>query len=152
MLSSFKVWLFLERVDFINTWRNFFSGVDIAVTGCRIIRCHTQYRQGTGLCLFYTIEQIFLKAFYRGDTVICRQNDMTMEQLKAIKPDIYCVGECWSGDTEVLEYYGAMNCFNFAMAQAEGVVATAAKGKNIANYLNYIQSHQASVIERIPTA
>jgi glycosidase len=49
-----------------------------------------------------------------------------MGELKKIKPDIYCVGECWSGETEVLDYYSAMNCFNFAMSQAEGVAATAA--------------------------
>ncbi|MBO5841846.1 MAG: hypothetical protein J6R46_02500, partial [Clostridia bacterium] len=90
-----------------------------------------------------------VKYIYYGDTAQSVAFwEWYMNELRAIKPDVYCVGECWSGDSEVLEYYPAMNCFNFTMAQAEGVVATAAKGKNIANYLNYIQSHQASVIEK----
>ena len=50
-----------------------------------------------------------------------------MEELRKIDPEIYCVGECWSGEGEILEYYGAMNCFNFAMSQAEGVIASAAR-------------------------
>ena len=92
-----------------------------------------------------------VKYIYYGDTARSVAFwEWYMDELRTIKPDVYCVGECWSGDSEVLEYYPAMNCFNFTMAQAEGVVATAAKGKNIANYLNYIQSHQASVIEKNP--
>lgn len=43
-----------------------------------------------------------------------------------------------------------MNCFNFTMSQAEGILATAAKGKNIANYTNYVQSYQKNVKEQNP--
>ena len=70
-----------------------------------------------------------VKYIYYGDTA--KSVDFWqwyMEQLLAIKPDIYCVGECWSGDNEILEYYTAMNCFNFATSQAEGIMASAAKG------------------------
>jgi len=73
-----------------------------------------------------------------------------LEELRASYPDIYCVGECWSGENEILEYYSAMNCFNFAMAQAEGVVATAAKGFSITTYTNYIESFQKKVLEKNP--
>lgn len=73
-----------------------------------------------------------------------------MEQLKAIKPDIYCVGECWSGENEVLEYYPAMNCFNFASAQAEGVFASAAKGFSLSKYTGYVASYQKKVLEKNP--
>jgi glycosidase len=71
-----------------------------------------------------------------------------MKELMAYKPDIYCVGECWSGETEILEYYTAMNCFNFAASQAEGVVANAAKGQNIYKYAGYIASFQQKVLEK----
>ena len=71
-----------------------------------------------------------------------------MEQLQEMKPDIYCVGECWSGDTEVLAYYGAMNCFNFTMSQAEGIFASAAKGGSMGTYTGYIESYQTEVLER----
>ena len=73
-----------------------------------------------------------------------------MDQLKAINPEIYCVGECWSGENEILDYYEAMNCFNFAIAQAEGVVASAAKGGSLSKYTNYIDSFQEKVFDRNP--
>lgn len=73
-----------------------------------------------------------------------------MEELRKLEPEIYCVGECWSGEGEILEYYGAMNCFNFAMSQAEGVIASAAKGQSMSNYTNYIASYQKKVWEKNP--
>lgn len=92
-----------------------------------------------------------VKYIYFGDTARSVEFwEWYMQELRAIKPDIYCVGECWSGDSEVLEYYPAMNCFNFTMSQAEGIVATAAKGKNIATYTNYVQNYQKSVKAKNP--
>ena len=87
-----------------------------------------------------------VKYIYYGDTE--RSVDFWkwyMAELRALKPDIYCVGECWSGETEILDYYAAMNCFNFATSQGEGVVASAAKGNSISNYTNYIESFQKKV-------
>ena len=92
-----------------------------------------------------------VKYIYYGDTE--RSVDFWewyMDELHKIKPDIYCVGECWSGETEILDYYGVMNCFNFAMSQAEGVAARAAKGSNIISYTNYIASYQKKVFEKNP--
>ena len=68
-----------------------------------------------------------------------------MDELKKIDPEIYCVGECWSGETEILDYYRALNCFNFAMSQAEGLAATAAKGQSIAKFTSYVESFQRKV-------
>jgi len=73
-----------------------------------------------------------------------------MSELRAYAPDIYCVGECWSGESEILEYYSSMNCFNFAMSQAEGTVASAAKGFTLSTYTNYIESYQKKVLEKNP--
>ena len=87
-----------------------------------------------------------IKYIYLGDT---KKNvefwEWYMDELRAYKPDIYCVGECWSGEGEILEYYGAMNCFNFAMSQAEGVVASAAKGQSISKYTGYVESYQNKI-------
>ena len=92
-----------------------------------------------------------VKYIYYGDTARSVEFwEWYMEELRKIKPDVYCVGECWSGETEILEYYGAMNCFNFAMAQAEGVVATSAKGKALSTYLNYVESYQQKVLDKNP--
>ncbi len=71
-----------------------------------------------------------------------------MDELRAYKPDIYCVGECWSGDTETLEYIEALNCFNFQMGQSEGYIANAAKEKDINVFTKYIERYQAQVKEK----
>ena len=92
-----------------------------------------------------------VKYIYYGDTARSVEFwQWYMEQLRAIKPDIYCVGECWSGETEILEYYGAMNCFNFAMAQAEGAAASAAKGQTMGKYTHYIEDFQTKVLAANP--
>ena len=88
-----------------------------------------------------------VKYIYYGDTErSVKFWEWYMDELKAIDPDIYCVGECWSGEGEILAYYSAMNCFNFAMSQAEGVVATAAKGNSINTYTRYVESYQDKIL------
>ena len=92
-----------------------------------------------------------VKYIYYGDTARSVEFwEWYMEQLRKIKPDIYCVGECWSGENEILDYYSAMNCFNFAMSQAEGVAATAAKGQAISKFTSYVESFQNKILERNP--
>lgn len=92
-----------------------------------------------------------VKYIYYGDTTRSVEFwDWYMGQLHAIKPDIYCVGECWSGETEILDYCEAMNCFNFAMSQAEGVIAGAAKGSSMSKYTNYVSAFQKKLIDRNP--
>ncbi len=92
-----------------------------------------------------------VKYIYYGDTE--RSVDFWkwyMDELHAIKPDVYCVGECWSGETEILDYYAAMNCFNFAMSQAEGTVAVAAKGNSLSNFTGYVERFQDKVEQANP--
>ena len=92
-----------------------------------------------------------VKYIYYGDTASCVEFwEWYMDELRKINPDIYCVGECWSGETEILEYYGAMNCFNFVVSQAEGVMASAAKGQSISKYTNYIEAFQDNMQEKNP--
>ncbi len=68
-----------------------------------------------------------------------------MAELKAYKPDIYCVGECWSGESEILQYVEALNCFNFQSGQAEGYITNAARGKGINSFTNYIEKYQDKI-------
>ena len=92
-----------------------------------------------------------VKYIYYGDTAKSVAFwEWYMDELRKIDPDIYCVGECWSGETEILDYYGAMNCFNFAMATAEGTVASAAKGFSLSKYTNYVESYQQKVLAANP--
>ena len=90
-----------------------------------------------------------IKYIYFGDAA--RSIDFWqwyMTQLKEINPEVYCVGECWSGDTEVLDYSVAMNCFNFTTSQAEGVLASAAKGTSISKYTGYVESYLTLLAEK----
>lgn len=92
-----------------------------------------------------------VKYIYYGDTARSVEFwEWYMDELRRINPDIYCVGECWSGETEILDYYDAMNCFNFAMSQAEGMVAKTAKTSSITQYTGYIASFQDKVQARNP--
>lgn len=87
-----------------------------------------------------------VKYIYFGDTARSVEFwQWYMDELRKIDPEIYCVGECWSGETEIMNYYSAMNCFNFAMSQAEGFAASAAKGTKIYKFTSYIDSFQEKV-------
>lgn len=88
-----------------------------------------------------------IKYIYYGDTAKSADFwEWYMDKLREYKPDIYCVGECWSGDPEVYKYYDAMNCFNFTMSGASGKVAMAAKGtESVYSYARYIQLYQDSI-------
>lgn len=66
-----------------------------------------------------------------------------VSELKKIKPDIYTVGEVWSGDGVTDIYYKqGLNCFNFTVSQTTGRIASAAKEDgNVTVYTKYIQSY-----------
>ncbi|MDO4565258.1 MAG: alpha-amylase family glycosyl hydrolase [Clostridia bacterium] len=90
-----------------------------------------------------------IKYVYYGDTAASADFwSWYMGELTALKPDIYCVGECWSNDAETLEYISALNCFNFQMAQAEGFIANAVKGTPMSVFTNYVENYQNSVLEQ----
>ena len=93
-----------------------------------------------------------IKYIYYGDTKTSVDFwNWYMSELRKIKSDIYCVGECWSGDTEILEYYSAMDCFGFGFAQQEGAIATAAKGvSRLTNYTSYVESMQKRIQSKNP--
>ena len=67
------------------------------------------------------------------------------DELRAIKPDVYMVGEVWDADGVIEQYYGAMNCFNFTVSQGEGLIAKAAAGGGVGTYTAYVESFLKSV-------
>ena len=67
------------------------------------------------------------------------------EELKAIAPNIWTVGEVWSSDAETDIYYPALNCFDFTVSQAEGLIAAAVKNGNVARYCSYVEEYTARV-------
>lgn len=49
-------------------------------------------------------------------------------ELKKLYPDIYLIGECWDNEAVILQYYKAMNCFNFTMAGGNSSLVGTVKG------------------------
>ena len=52
-------------------------------------------------------------------------------ELKKVKPDVYTVAEVWDSDSVTNQYAGSVNCFRFSASQAEGLLASTAKGGNV---------------------
>ena len=75
-----------------------------------------------------------------------------MEQLRAIKPDLYAVAEVWDGDPITYPYFAALNCFNFSMSQASGQIARAARGGYVSSYTDYVEQYIAEIQSRNPAA
>lgn len=90
-----------------------------------------------------------IKYIYYGSTTKSAAFwDWYMEQLRAIKPDIYTVGECWSGDSEVLQYYSATNCFSFDAGQVSGTIAGAAARGQIDVFAKHVEKFQTLAKEK----
>ena len=73
-------------------------------------------------------------------------------ELKKINPDVYTVAEVWDGDGIIWRYLGAFNCFHFATAQADGVIAETAKAGDVNKYVSALQSHLNSIHKANPEA
>lgn len=68
-----------------------------------------------------------------------------MDELRAIKPDIYTVAEVWDSDGVTERYFPALNCFNFTISQSSGLIATTAKAGDVNKYMGYLQSYLDSI-------
>ncbi|MBQ0125398.1 MAG: hypothetical protein KBS59_03635, partial [Clostridiales bacterium] len=66
-------------------------------------------------------------------------------ELQKIKSDVYTVGEVWSGDTVTYPYFEALNCFDFAMSQASGLIAETAKAGNVNMYTTYVEKYISNI-------
>ena len=67
------------------------------------------------------------------------------DALRGYCPGVYMVGEVWDSDGIVEQYYGAMNCFNFTVSQAEGLIAKAAAASGVSNYCSYVEGYLDAV-------
>ncbi len=62
-----------------------------------------------------------------------------MEDLRAIKPGIFTVAEVWDSDSVTSLYEPALDCFNFTMAQADGMISSTTKKGNVNGYTSYTE-------------
>ena len=68
-----------------------------------------------------------------------------IRQLHAVDPDVYTVAEVWDGDGVTDLYYPALNCFNFTISQANGLIAETAKKGNANAFTNYVSQYLSRV-------
>ena len=61
------------------------------------------------------------------------------DEIRAIRPDAYLVAEVWDSDSVTDHYTPYMNCFNFTVSQAEGLISETAQAGNANRYTAYVQ-------------
>ena len=75
-----------------------------------------------------------------------------LDTLRAEYPGLYTVAEVWDGDGITSLYYPAVNCFNFTVAQVEGLLAETAKQGNAGVMSRYVEKYLASIRDTNPDA
>ena len=68
-----------------------------------------------------------------------------LNELKAYKPDIYTVAEVWDGDGITDLYYPAVDCFNFTVSQASGLISETAKAGDVSTFAAYVDAYDEHV-------
>ncbi len=71
--------------------------------------------------------------------------DWYMTELRSLKPDIYTVAEVWDSDGITIPYFSSTNCFNFTMAQNNGLIVDAVQSGNVNTFTSYVQNYLASI-------
>ena len=75
-----------------------------------------------------------------------------MAELRAVKPDIFTVAEVWDSDGVTFPYFTSTNCFNFSMAQSNGVIAQTAQAGNVNTLTSYVSNYLREIQARNPDA
>ncbi len=94
-----------------------------------------------------------VKYFYYGD------NDKNIELLKwldttckSYKSDAYLIGENWSDRSSIMQYYQAINCFDFPFAEPNGDIASAVKINGTSWFAGTVESYYNQVKQSNPNA
>ncbi len=66
-------------------------------------------------------------------------------ELRALRPDIWLVAEVWDSDAVTDQYYSAMNCFDFTLSQAGGLIADTAAAGDVNRYTAYVENYLNTV-------
>lgn len=75
-----------------------------------------------------------------------------MADLKKIEPEIYTVAEVWDSDSLTTKYAPALNCFNFTMAQVDGMISQTTKRGDVNRFVKYLGSYINTIRELNPSA
>ncbi len=79
--------------------------------------------------------------YYGENTKSIEFWDYYMKELRKINPDVYCVGEVWDGEGTILDYYDALDCFDFSFSQQAGYIAQASLNGNVNSYISKLISY-----------
>ncbi len=76
-----------------------------------------------------------------------------MTEARKIKEDVYVVGETWSADSQIIDYYEAFYNFDFGMSGSGGAIAVTANGRDSVNYYTlYVQNYRNLAKAKNPNA
>ena len=64
-----------------------------------------------------------------------------LNELKALKPDIYTVAEVWDSDGVTDKYLPAVDCFCFSASQPSGLISDTAKAGDVFTYVYYVEKY-----------
>ena len=62
-----------------------------------------------------------------------------LDDLRQVKPDLYTVAEVWDSEAITDRYLPALNCFNFATSQTNGLLAETAHAGSVSRYAAYLE-------------
>ena len=68
-----------------------------------------------------------------------------LKTLKEAYPDMYTVAEVWDSDDVTDRYFKYVNCFNFTVAQTNGMITEAAQAGNVNRYTQYVDEYLENV-------
>ena len=71
--------------------------------------------------------------------------DWYMGELRKIKPDIYTVAEVWDSDVITIPNFSSTNCFNFYMAQANGLLTQTAQAGDVNILTSYVERYYEQI-------
>ncbi len=66
-------------------------------------------------------------------------------ELRAISPDVWLVAEVWDSDAVTAQYFPAVDCFDFTLSQAGGLIAETAAGGDVSRYTAYVEKYLSGI-------
>ncbi len=70
------------------------------------------------------------------------------DEIRAMRPDAYLVAEVWDSDGVTGKYAPCLDCFDFTVSQAGGLIAETAKAGNVDRYTAYVEKYLESITSK----
>ncbi len=70
------------------------------------------------------------------------------DEIRKINPDAYLVAEVWDSDGVVSHYTPYVSCFDFTVAQVDGLISQTAQAGDVNRYCAYVEKYMANLAEQ----